>query len=113
MAAFRVSSAVLAVTVGLSPLALADETPAAEPGEAWKSSPFHGVIDPSTGLPIPCLCLFKGQKFKLGEAVCMNTHVGTVIARCDLLYNNTTWVPTTQSCTISRASVSQSLAEPG
>lgn len=79
----------------------ADDTPA--PGEAWKSSPFHGAIDGATGKAIPCVCRFKGLEFKLGAAVCMSTHVGTVIARCDLLYNNTTWVPTGEPCTISRA----------
>lgn len=77
----------------------ADEMPS--PGEAWKTSPFHGAINGATGQPIPCVCRFKGAEFKLGAAVCMNTHVGTVIARCDLLYNNTTWVPTTEPCTIS------------
>lgn len=82
------------------------------PGEAWKQSPFHGAID-GDGNRIPCLCRFKGQEFRLGTAVCMNTHVGTVIAKCDLLYNNTTWVPTSEPCTVSRAPVPQSFPPAG
>lgn len=90
--------------------AFADDTPA--PGEAWKSSPFHGAIDGS-GKTIPCLCRFKGENFRLGAAVCMSTHVGTVIAKCDLLYNNTTWVPTSEPCTVSRAPLPQSFPVAG
>jgi len=100
----------IAVTAGLllgagADAGLADERP--PPGEAWKTSPFHGTINGATGQPIPCVCRFKGADFKLGAAVCMNTHMGTVIARCDLLYNNTTWVPTSEPCTISRAPLSR------
>lgn len=106
MAAVRVSLAVLALALfGTLAASIADDAtgpPPAAPGEAWKSSPFHGAIDGS-GRLIPCICRFRGQEFRLGAAVCMNTHVGTVIARCDLLYNNTTWVPTSEPCTVSRA----------
>ena len=72
------------------------------PGEAWKSSPFHGVENGATGQRIPCLCRFKGEDYRLGASVCMSTHLGTVVARCDLSLNNTTWVPTDQPCQISR-----------
>ncbi len=113
MDALRVLLAVLMIALaGLAAgSALADEQPAA-PGEAWKSSPFHGAID-GDGNRIPCLCRFKGQEFRLGTAVCMNTHVGTVIAKCDLLYNNTTWVPTSEPCTVSRAPLTQSFPPAG
>ena len=73
----------------------------AGPGEAWRTSPFHGAIDGATGKAIPCLCRFRGQDYRLGEAVCMATHVGTVLARCDLALNNTTWAPTSTPCMIS------------
>lgn len=33
----------------------------------------------------------------------MQTQNGIVITRCDLFLNNTTWVPTDEACTISRA----------
>ena len=68
----------------------------------WPSSEYHGKID-GNGNPIPCRCLFKGQSFKLGTTVCMNTHKGTVMAECDLVQNNTSWVPTDAPCTISQA----------
>ncbi len=75
------------------------ESPA--PGEAWRTSPHHGVLNGATGKPIPCRCRYRDREYQLGEAVCMTTHVGTVIARCDLLLNNTTWAPTTDACVIS------------
>jgi hypothetical protein len=83
-----------------APVVMAQSAP---PGEAWKSSPHHGVLNGATGKPIPCVCRFKGQDFRLGAAVCMNTHVGTVIARCDLMLNNTSWVPTDEPCVVSSA----------
>ena len=70
------------------------------PQSEWRSSPFHGVIG-GDGNVIPCRCLFRGTAYKLGERVCMNTHLGTVIAECDLQQNNTSWIPTTEACTTS------------
>jgi hypothetical protein len=78
--------------------ARADDT---SPGEAWKSSPFHGTINGATGKAIPCVCRYQGRDFRLGASVCMQTHLGVVIAKCDLLLNNTTWAPTDQPCTLS------------
>lgn len=72
--------------------------------EAWRTSPFHGVTSGATGKPIPCLCRFRGQDFKLGDQVCMQTPDGIGMTRCDMLLNNTTWVPTGQSCTMSMRS---------
>jgi hypothetical protein len=69
---------------------------------AYEGSPFHGARD-GNGRIIPCRCRFQGREFRLGETVCMATPVGTVITRCDLLQNNTSWVPTGSACTISRA----------
>jgi len=74
----------------------------AVPPPAWPGSPFHGVISGATGQPIPCRCRFNGGEFKLGETVCMNTHLGVQLARCDLFLNNTSWVPIGVPCTLSR-----------
>ena len=70
------------------------------PQSEWRSSPFHGVVG-GDGNVIPCRCLFRGTAYKLGERVCMNTHLGTVIAECDLQQNNTSWIPTAEACTTS------------
>jgi hypothetical protein len=75
------------------------DTPA--PGEAWRTSPFHGVPNAATGRNIPCVCVYRGREYRLGDAVCMTTHVGTVVTRCDLNLNNTTWAPTTEPCNLS------------
>ncbi len=71
------------------------------PPPAWPTSPFHGVISGATGEPIPCRCRFGGGAYRLGDTVCMNTYLGVQLARCDLLLNNTSWVPTGVPCTIS------------
>lgn len=76
----------------------ADDPPA---GERWRTSPYHRVINPATGKPIPCVCRFQGRDYPVGAAVCMQTHVGVVIAKCDLFLNNTTWAPTADPCTVS------------
>lgn len=55
------------------------------------------------GQVIPCRCRYQGQEYRLGEVVCMQTHTGTVLTRCDLFMNNTSWIPTTDACTVSRA----------
>jgi hypothetical protein len=91
-------AAVLSVAAVLGAVS-ANADPA--PGEAWKSSPHHGVTNGATGRPIPCLCRFRDRDFRLGDAVCMQTHLGVMITKCDLQLNNTTWVPTHQPCTLS------------
>jgi hypothetical protein len=53
---------------------------------------------------IPCICLFQGRQFHLGDIVCMQTHLGTVLTRCELVLNNTSWMPSQQPCEISSVS---------
>ena len=72
------------------------------PPPAWPASPFHGVISGATGEPIPCRCRFRDSDYRLGDTVCMNTHLGVQLARCDLFLNNTSWVPIGVPCTMSR-----------
>jgi hypothetical protein len=73
---------------------------ASEP-EAWRTSPFHGTINGATGLPIPCLCRHQGRDYKLGDKVCLQMPNGVMLARCDLVLNNTSWMPTNEQCTMS------------
>lgn len=67
------------------------------PPANWPTSPHRGVIDGS-GRVIPCRCRFNGKAYQLGEIVCMRTHVGTVLTRCDIFGNNTSWMPSRQPC---------------
>ena len=55
------------------------------PPAAWPTSPFHGVISGATGEPIPCRCRYRDSDHQLGTTICMNTHLGVQLARCDLL----------------------------
>lgn len=93
------TAAAVAVAIRCAPSLQAEP---ADPPPAWPASPWHGVID-GNGEPIPCRCRFAGREWRLGALVCMTTHVGTVLARCDLNLNNTSWVPTSTPCELSRA----------
>ena len=78
---------------------LGADSPGGLPPPNFPTSPHRGVIDGWTGKPIPCRCRFEGQQLELGTVVCMSTHVGTVLTRCDIVGNNTSWVPSRQPCT--------------
>ena len=69
------------------------------PPPNYPTSPHRGVIDGWTGKPIPCRCRFEGKQLELGTIVCMSTHVGTVLTRCDIVGNNTSWIPSREPCT--------------
>ena len=75
------------------------QSPAGLAPPSFPTSPHRGVIDGWTGKPIPCRCRFDGKSYRLGEIVCMSTHVGTVLTRCDIFGNNTSWMPSRQPCT--------------
>jgi hypothetical protein len=87
----------------------AGEEPAAGvPAPAWPTSPYHGVIN-GTGEVIPCRCRYRESDYRLGETVCMNTHLGVQLARCDLFLNNTSWIPIGVPCTISQSPTPSSM----
>jgi hypothetical protein len=88
-----------------APAAAAEPAAGGGPPPAWPTSPFRGVTSGATGDPIPCRCRFKGNAYRLGDTVCMTTHLGVQLARCDLFLNNTSWVPTGVPCTMSRLDV--------
>jgi hypothetical protein len=109
----RLLETVVLAAILLSPLQAvrAVEQPGASaaphsPPAAWPTSPFHGVISGATGEAIPCRCRFQGTAYRLGDTVCMTTHLGVQLARCDLFLNNTSWIPTGVPCTMSRLNVS-------
>jgi hypothetical protein len=70
------------------------------PVDAWRTSTFHRAQN-ADGKIIPCRCVFKGREYRVGEIVCMATHLGVVFTRCDLSLNNTTWVPSDSPCDVS------------
>jgi hypothetical protein len=75
----------------------------ADPSPPTTSDPrvTPGQVIDGWGKPIPCRCRYGGRTYQLGETVCMNTPFGTRLARCELVLNNTSWVPTQDSCVIS------------
>jgi hypothetical protein len=103
----------LTICLAAAPLARADERALRNPDASLRAAPIPQGASPylpdgrtlsgSTGAPIPCECIFKGRTFKVGERVCMATNVGTVITRCELAQNNTTWQPSSEPCTVSHA----------
>jgi hypothetical protein len=103
-----VAAALAAMAAGAICLTPAKSEPPSAPApnssqvENWRTSPWHGVVD-GDGRVIPCRCRYQGHEYRLGEVVCMQTHLGTVLTRCDLFMNNTSWIPSSEACTISRA----------
>ena len=95
--------------LGAEPPSSAPQRDAPGVVENWRTSPWHGMID-GDGRVIPCRCRFQGREYRLGERVCMQTHMGTVLTRCDLFMNNTSWIPTSEACTVSSAPPPMSLA---
>jgi hypothetical protein len=92
----------LGLAVGVASAGDSNRAPAWPTADApaYPASPFHGVPD-GNGRRIPCTCRFQGRDVRLGELVCMSTHLGVVLTRCDLLQNNTSWIPTGTPCTLS------------
>lgn len=104
--------ALLAFVICLAPIASAQAED--EEVEGWRTSPFHGQKDSGTNLPIPCTCRFRDRDFRVGDRVCMSTpNNGVVIARCDLLLNVTSWVPTKEACVTSTLPPRERLAAVG
>jgi hypothetical protein len=95
-----VAAVLVAVVDRASGVDPATNPPAGIPPPAWPSSPFRYTVDGVTGLPIPHVCRSGGSTFQLGDTVCMKTHLGVQLARCDLLLNNTSWVPIGIACTM-------------
>lgn len=73
------------------------DAPEGLPPANWPTSQYHALID-GWGRTIPCRCRFNGNSYRLGEIVCMKTHVGTVLTRCDIVENNTSWMPSREPC---------------
>jgi hypothetical protein len=95
-----VAAAAIALALTSSSNAV-DPSTSGGPAPSWPTSPFHGVISGATGEVIPCRCRFRGNAYRLGDTVCMSTPLGVQLARCDLLLNNTSWVPMGVPCTMS------------
>jgi hypothetical protein len=104
------TGAAIALLAGLAPAAAQQSTPGPQapaqggadapeglPPPNFPTSPHRGVID-GWGRPIPCRCRFDGKSYQLGEIICMSTHVGTVLTRCDIFGNNTSWMPSREPC---------------
>jgi hypothetical protein len=100
-----VAAAAVALAMKVMPVCAGEEhgsDAGGVPPPAWPTSPFHGVISGATGEVIPCRCRYRDNDYRLGSTVCMSTHLGVQLARCDLFLNNTSWVPLGVPCTISQ-----------
>ena len=47
-------------------------------------------------------CLANGKSYQLGQVACLTVSDQSHMARCDLVLNNTSWIPTGVPCTMSR-----------
>lgn len=46
-----------------------------------------------------CTCVFKDGTAQEGDVACIDTAKGKQLARCDMVLNNTAWVPLDKPCT--------------
>ena len=92
--------------------AVAAEPPARQLSPSLRDAPIPEGASPylpdgrtlsGDGVAIPCRCRFEGREVNVGERVCMATPNGTVLVRCELVGNITSWQPTETSCTVSDA----------
>lgn len=86
-------------TMAQSPV-LSPDAPQMRPN--YLDSPFQGMRN-GDGQIIPCRCRFAGRRYMLGEQVCMSTPSGVVMTRCDLIDNNTSWIPTEKPCELKQS----------
>lgn len=56
--------------------------------------PVSVVADGATTADPKCKCRFQGQRFNVGDYVCIRSQ----LARCDMFLNNTTWTFLDDSC---------------
>lgn len=70
------------------------------------------VGDPPHQGPYPhirCICRFNGEEYGLGRVVCISTPGGSMLKRCAMHLNNTSWEPMNIPCTISARPMSRPL----
>ncbi|MBV9079064.1 MAG: hypothetical protein JO048_16495 [Methylobacteriaceae bacterium] len=52
---------------------------------------------------VPCECRYRGERFELGSVMCLaDPNGGTMLARCDMSQNVTTWTVLGKSCPSAR-----------
>ena len=90
------------ICIATVPAIAFDAAPSGNVEPNYLTSPYHRKRV-GNGQIIPCRCRFKGRDYPVGEIVCMTTHLGTVLTRCDLVQNNTSWIPSSEPCEISDA----------
>ncbi len=73
-------------------------------GAAGQGASGPVVGDPPHQGPYPhirCICRFKGRDYGLGQVVCINLPSGSMLKRCGMHLNNTSWEPMNIPCTTS------------
>ncbi|MEO0635951.1 MAG: hypothetical protein AAFY73_04825 [Pseudomonadota bacterium] len=51
----------------------------------------------------PCQCRSKEGKVDEGTVMCMSTSSGEKLMRCEMVLNNTAWVPIANGCAVGQA----------
>lgn len=64
-----------------------------------------GAAEPAAPMPgwqhINCMCRANGQRFHVGERVCLSTPAGRRMAECRMSQNVTNWAVQSESCDVS------------
>ncbi len=90
---------------------------AGSPLEVWRGALLAagvGLLVAAAPAPDPhanCMCRANGQRYHVGERVCLNTAAGLRMAECRMAQNVTSWAVQGEACNLS-AWAKPSSAEP-
>ena len=73
---------------------------------------WAGPALPGTSKADECMCIANGQRYTLGETVCLKLSSGSWLARCGRVLNNTSWEKIGDGCPVSSINPPQSPEKP-
>lgn len=73
---------------------------------------WAGFALPGQASADECMCIANGQRYTLGETVCLKLSGGSWLARCGKVLNNTSWQKIGDGCPISSISLPERQASP-
>ena len=68
---------------------------------------WAGLALPGPATADECMCIANGQRYSLGETVCLKLSSGSWLARCGRVLNNTSWEKIGDGCPVSSINAPQ------
>jgi hypothetical protein len=51
---------------------------------------------------VSCTCRYKGEKYGIGESICLKSPTGLRMATCEMVLNNTSWQISNAPCPLTQ-----------